>query len=314
MTQALLATLFPISLAAGVNLYLTIFAVGLSTRLGWFNVPGADVLASLPVLAVAATLYVLEFFADKIQMVDSLWDFIHTVVRPVGAAAIALGFTEGLDPEVSTSVALVAGGVALTSHSSKMGFRALVNTSPEPVSNVAVSTLEDISVLGLLWLVVQYPLVALGVALVIFAVLMVVTPYLFRWASFWYRSVRARFRAQVQAWDTLPDSHQERLGSDQVQATLRSRTRGVPRASGRAGYVSITADGQLHFTYGRRGLWSADKIKYATFRRGVLMNVLDVQQEGGEVRFVFLKDQTEIAKRFAGYLGASDLDTLPVTA
>ena len=170
----LLGSTLGLGLMSGINLYATVLMVGLGIRLGFFVPhPALDqlqVLANPIVIAVAATLFVIEFFADKIQWVDSVWDAVHTFIRPLGAALIGVAAIGEASPE-SVVVALLCGGVALSGHSTKAGVRLLINHSPEPFSNVAVSLIEDgLVVLGA-YVAVQYPyamLIVVGLFVVAF--------------------------------------------------------------------------------------------------------------------------------------------------
>lgn len=165
------------SLLAGWRLYLVVFATGLAMRSGMVPLP--DHLESLAVLAnpwvmgVAATGALAEFFADKVMWLDSLWDTIHTFVRPVGGALLALAIVDPGDPAMQVVAFLLGGGGALLAHGGKAGVRAAVNTSPEPVSNAVVSTAEDVATVGLLWLIYEYPVAAAGVAAVLLALAVV---------------------------------------------------------------------------------------------------------------------------------------------
>lgn len=193
--EALLAIL-PLSLTAGINLYLTVLALGVSERTSWVDLPASlDFVASIPVMGVAGVMFLIEFFADKIPYVDSLWDFIHTVIRPAGALVLALNLVPADDPELRTALLLVAGTTALTAHSGKASLRALVNTSPEPVSNSVVSITEDLSVLGIIGLVIAFPLVAFGVSVVLVIGIAVAIYLIWRWARRAFGSVRAFFSA-----------------------------------------------------------------------------------------------------------------------
>ncbi len=162
------------SLLAGWRLYLVVLATGLAMRSGFVPLP--DHLASLSVLAnpwvlgVAAIGTLAEFFADKVMWLDSLWDTVHTLLRPVGGALLALAIVDPGDPAMQVVAFLLGGGGALLAHGGKAGVRAVVNASPEPVSNAVVSTGEDVVTVGLLWLVYQYPVVAVGVAAVLLVV------------------------------------------------------------------------------------------------------------------------------------------------
>jgi hypothetical protein len=160
-----------LSLLAGWRLYLCVFATGLAMRLGWVDLP-----TQLAVLGGLANPWVLgaaflgltaEFFADKVAWLDSLWDTVHTVIRPVGGALLALAVVDSGDPAWQAAAFLLGGGGALLSHSAKASARAVVNASPEPVSNVIVSSSEDVATGGLLAIALSHPLAAVAVALLL---------------------------------------------------------------------------------------------------------------------------------------------------
>lgn len=163
-----------LSLLAGWRLYLCVFATGLAMQLGWLELPehlnGLAVLADPWVIGAAGIGLVAEFLADKIAWVDSVWDAVHTFVRPVGGALLALAVVDPGDPAWQLVALLLGGGGAFLAHGAKAGARAVVNTSPEPFSNVAVSTLEDIVTGGLLALVFAFPGAAVVIALLLLAV------------------------------------------------------------------------------------------------------------------------------------------------
>ena len=152
---------------AGVRVYLTVFGVGLAGLVGWLDLPPALAATESPwVLGVSGALAAAEFFADKIPGVDSGWDMLHTLLRvPVGAFLAAA--TLSPDGELGVGAMAAGAGAALTSHLLKSGSRALINTSPEPVSNWTASVAEDTAVLGGLALVFAYPWVALGIVIVL---------------------------------------------------------------------------------------------------------------------------------------------------
>ena len=162
-----------VSLLSGWRLYLTVLATGIAMRSGLVPLP--DHLASLQVLAnpwvmgLAGVAAAAEFFADKVAWIDSAWDAVHTFVRPIGGALLALAIVDPADPVMQVIAFILGGGGALLAHGGKAGARAVVNTSPEPVSNVVVSTAEDVATVGLLYLTFEYPWVAAGVALVLLA-------------------------------------------------------------------------------------------------------------------------------------------------
>ena len=160
-----------LSLLSGWRFYLTIFATGLAMHFNIVPLPEnlqmLDVLANPWVLGISALGAVAEFFADKIAWLDSIWDGLHTVVRPVGGALLALAVVDSADPAWQVIAFLLGGGAAFASHATKASARAAVNTSPEPFSNVVVSTVEDVATGGLLVLAFANPVVALIIALIL---------------------------------------------------------------------------------------------------------------------------------------------------
>jgi hypothetical protein len=164
------------SFASGLNLYLTVAAAGVFQRLGFIQLPESLQVLSHPlVLGVAIALFVVEFIADKIPYVDSAWDAVHTFIRPPAAGLLAYSAFGSVPEEWKLGAALLAGSVALTSHGAKATTRAAANTSPEPVSNWALSILEDGIAVFLVWMAAEHPLITAGIvlALVIVAVLLI---------------------------------------------------------------------------------------------------------------------------------------------
>jgi len=183
--------------AAGLRLYATVLGLGLAIRLGWLALPealrGLEVLAHPAVLAIAAAAYVAEFVSDKIPWFDSLWDAVHTFIRPVGAAMLGAAAFASLDPVARVSLTLLAGGAAASAHASKAALRFAVNHSPEPFSNWALSLAGDFAAPALLWLTFTHPLavlVAVGLFLAVFAWLAV---KIFRLIGRGLRELRARW-------------------------------------------------------------------------------------------------------------------------
>lgn len=162
-----------ISLLAGWRLYLCLFAVGLGMRLGWIAMPehlqALDALANSWVIGIAGAGAVVEFFADKVAWLDSVWDMVHTLVRPVGGALLALALVDTSNPAWQIVILLLGGGATLLTHGAKAGSRALVNTSPEPVSNIVVSTSEDLVTGGALVATLVSPVAAGAIAIMLFA-------------------------------------------------------------------------------------------------------------------------------------------------
>ena len=167
----LIALASTVSLLAGWRLYLVTFAVGLAMKFGWIALPdqlrALDVLANNWIVGIAAVGALAEFFADKIAWVDSLWDSVHSVVRPIGGALLSMAIIDGGDPAWQVGSLLLGGGAALIAHAGKAGARTLVNASPEPVSNIVVSTGEDVATAGLLALAIANPIAAAIVAVIL---------------------------------------------------------------------------------------------------------------------------------------------------
>lgn len=167
-TLATIGFLLGVSFASGLNLYAAVAVLGLLGRFEVVTLPaGLEVLTHPAVLAVAITLYLVEFFADKIPYLDSLWDVLHTFIRPPAAALLAWAALVELPPAVRVVAGLVAGGVALTSHGAKASTRAAVNTSPEPVSNSIASLAEDGIAVLLVWMAVTHPILTAVIVLVL---------------------------------------------------------------------------------------------------------------------------------------------------
>jgi hypothetical protein len=176
------------SFAAGINLYATVAVLGLASRYEWVALPPQFKLFDNDiVIGVALVMYVIEFVADKIPIVDTIWDAVHTVIRPVGGAVIAVTALGEASPTVEGLIALLGGTIAAGTHFGKAGTRAAVNTSPEPFSNWILSIGEDVFVVGLGLLALQYPVAAAILVLVLLALMVV-------FAAWIVRAVRRRFR------------------------------------------------------------------------------------------------------------------------
>jgi len=164
--------------ASGINLYLVALLLGTAGRLGWADIP--DVLTRLDVMIVAGVLYAIEFVADKVPFLDSVWDVIHTVIRPLGAAALG-AVIAGESASIGTAVgAAVAGALALDAHAAKASTRVVVNTSPEPVSNIGLSLIEDVGVAGLVTLAVTYPVPTIVVVAILVVAATTLTIWIWR--------------------------------------------------------------------------------------------------------------------------------------
>lgn len=177
--------------AAGINLYLVTLMLGIAGRAGWADIP--DVLTRLDVMIAAGVLFAVEFVADKVPFLDSLWDAIHTFIRPLGAAALG-AVIAGDSQSIGAALGGLVGGVlALDAHSAKASTRVVVNASPEPVSNAAISLFEDAGVALLVTLAVSYPVVTIVVVALLVIAATALTIWLWRAVGRAWRTVRERF-------------------------------------------------------------------------------------------------------------------------
>ena len=176
------------SFTAGVNLYATVAILGLASRYGWVSLPPQfQAFNNDTVIGVAIAMYLIEFFADKIPYFDSLWDAVHTAIRPVGGALIAVTTLGDASPTVEAFIALLGGAVAAGSHLTKTSTRAAANASPEPFSNWILSIGEDIFVVGLGYLALKYPIAALVVAGTLLVLIVVFATVIIRKVRAWFR-------------------------------------------------------------------------------------------------------------------------------
>jgi hypothetical protein len=169
------------SFAAGINLYATVAILGLAKRYGWVALPEQfQVFDNDIVIGVALVLYVIEFVADKVPWVDSMWDAVHTVIRPVGGAVIAVTTLGDASPTTQGLIALMGGSLAAGTHLTKAGTRAAANTSPEPFSNWVLSFAEDAFVIALASLALTYPAAAAIVVIICVMMMLVFATWIVR--------------------------------------------------------------------------------------------------------------------------------------
>ena len=230
-----LTRILGLAFVSGINLYATVLMVGLGIRYHWVEglPPDLAVLAHPAVLIVAAVLYALEFLADKIPVVSTIWDLIHTFVRPVGGALLALAAVKGvhIGAPVETVALLLGGTIALGAHSTKMGVRLLGHAAPHPVLHAGVSVLEDVSVVGLLVLVYTHPLIALIVLAILIGLTALIGPLAFRVLYFAARATWGRLMSWNSPSATLPIWMPESVATAPVQAyfCFARSIPGVPR-------------------------------------------------------------------------------------
>ena len=172
---------FGAGFSSGLNLYATVATLGLLQRFGIIHLPPSLEILSHPiVLGSAIALYVVEFFADKVPYLDTIWDSLHTFVRPPAAAVIAYGAASAVSPEWRWAAALLAGGVALTAHGTKASTRAAVNTLPEPFSNWALSFGEDLLAVWLTWFATAHPVASIAIVVALLLLCAYLLYHLFR--------------------------------------------------------------------------------------------------------------------------------------
>jgi len=188
-THDLLGLLVATSFAAGLNVYATVATLGILARTGTITLPPSlQLLATWYVVAAAAVLFAIEFFADKVPAFDLIWNALHTFIRVPIAALIAWRATAQLSPGEQLLAAVAGGLIALAAHGGKTAARAAITPSPEPLSNAAFSTGEDAVAIGLTWLATRHPWIAGSLALIAVAILIL----MIRWIV---RALRALFRS-----------------------------------------------------------------------------------------------------------------------
>lgn len=179
------------SFAAGVNLYATVAILGLAARYNWVSLPPEyEIFNNEWIIGAAILLYVFEFFADKIPWVDSAWDALHTIIRPIGGALLAVAALGEASDGLTAVIALLGGGVAAGSHATKSATRLVANSSPEPFSNWLLSFAEDGLVIALGLLALKYPVAALIVTLALLGSIVLLFALL-------VRAIRRRLRLRA---------------------------------------------------------------------------------------------------------------------
>jgi hypothetical protein len=183
---------FGASWTSGINLYATVAVLGLLQHFGLANLPGGlHVLDNWIVISVALSLYAVEFIADKVPYLDSVWDAVHTFIRVPAGAVIAAGATANLSPTVQVVALLLGGGLALSTHGTKATVRAAANLSPEPFSNWVLSLVEDVFAIGAVALAVFHPVIIIGVILVFLIILIWFLPKVWRRIRRMFETTRA---------------------------------------------------------------------------------------------------------------------------
>lgn len=209
--------------ASGINLYAAIFMLGFMGSTGNIDLPpGLEILSDPMVLVAAGVMYCIEFFADKIPGVDSSWDLMHTFVRVPAGAMLAMGAVGEMEPAVGLAAGILGGGLAAATHVTKAGSRALINTSPEPLSNWTASVMEDVAVVAGLWTALNHPVLFI-ILLLLFIMLMIwLLPRLWRGIKVVFRKIRNLFSGREEQPPADP------LAGAQVQKHKLSETTEPP--------------------------------------------------------------------------------------
>ncbi len=281
----LLSVALGLAALAGINLYLTVFATGLAIHYHWIILDPAyqslTVLGDPVVIIVAGVLYLLEFFADKIPWVDSAWDAVHTVIRPIGGALLAIQVLGHSSPTMSVIVALLAGGTSLITHTAKTTTRLATNTSPEPFTNVALSFGEDVAVVSGLALIYHNPVVALVLFVLIIAAFVYFAPKILRAlkARIWLVLQKLNWPAALNRSSTLPTELSPTLSAVFNRDNVLNETIAwaVPCISGRGRRIPANLFGALVATN--------EEAKKVTFvaRRGVRPFLQTIDLDGSLV-------------------------------
>ncbi len=297
-----LAGILGLSVVSGVNLYLSVLVVGLAERFHWVAglPPELHVLGHPVVLVSAGLLCLIEFFADKLPFVTVVWDGVHTFIRPIGGALLALGAAGRLDPVVQVLALLAGGTIALGAHGTKMGVRVLAHTTPEPTTHGLISMAEDIGVVGLLALVYTHPYVAVPILLAIILAIALLLPMLGRVIHFLLVGLAGRImswvkragRKDVPQWVELAILELDPGGSERVFRTFVGKAKGAPRL--KEGYLAQIG-GRWIFIH--RGLFKAKAISMdeggrapQCLNRGSLWDSRVFLREGKPQVFLFSKD------------------------
>lgn len=249
----LLSVALGLAALAGINLYLTVFVTGLAIHFHWISLSPAyqslEVLGHPIVITIAGILYLLEFFADKIPWVDSAWDAVHTVIRPIGGALLAIQVLGHPSPAFTVIAGLLGGGTSLITHTAKSATRLASNTSPEPFSNIALSFGEDVAVVGGLALIYHNPVLALSIFAVAMAAFLYFVPKVLRAmkAKIWLAFTKLNGPASSSGATHLPVTLPSRLSTvfDRENVLNETLVWAAPCLSGRGRRIPANLFGAL---------------------------------------------------------------------
>lgn len=327
-----LSSVMGLSLTSGINLYATVAVVGIVTKFGMIEglPPEFDAFNNNLVIFIAVVLYLCEFAADKVPGFDSLWDSVHTIIRPFGAALISLTVIGEAAPPVEVVAGLFGASLAMGTHVAKTGTRLVINTSPEPFSNIGMSVVEDAGVVGMSLLVMSHPYVALVLSLILLVLLVIFGPGLFRGALFVLKAIPVKVMSAFGGGtdavlkEDLPDSLEEAVDtelskSEDVRVSLACHAQKIKKCGrNRKGYFILT-DKRLLFAFRRffRSAvrqWNLAHLDKARLQQGFLMDTLRVKADGKFLRFIFLKNRSSAARQASDMLGKMIETPVPQSA
>jgi hypothetical protein len=249
----LLSVALGLACLAGINLYLTVFVTGLAIHFHWIALApqyqSLEVLGQPWIIAIAGILYVLEFFADKIPWVDTAWDTVHTIIRPIGGALLAIQVLGHHSPVVDVLIILLGGSASLVTHTAKASTRLAANSSPEPASNIGLSIAEDLTVFGGLALLHYNPVLAISIFALALAAFLYFAPKIFRSmkAKIWLALNKLNAAADIRRPASLPIALPSRLAPIFSKQNLLGETIAwaVPCLSGRGRRIPGNVFGAL---------------------------------------------------------------------
>lgn len=323
---------------AGISLYLTVFVSGLAIQQHWIDIsqthPDLAILGHPAIVVLAGTLYFVEFFADKVPWVDSLWDTVHTVIRPIGGAFLAIRVLGTPDPVFDVIIALLGGSVTLMVHGAKAGTRLVANHSPEPFSNIALSLTEDAAVVGGLMLIRHDPVLSLVVFAVVLLAIAYLGPKVWRavkvnaWLLWKKVSSPAVDQLESELPKTLPHEleiacHSANLLGERIVWAVPCVCASAPQISSNVFGYLVATEGEpsrLAFVATRRWRKTARALDLATYKlahepKFLSENVVLYSLEK-KPKFVFLfaRSQRPVVKAVASSLKARLESTTPLPA
>ncbi|MEP6699584.1 MAG: DUF4126 domain-containing protein [Verrucomicrobiota bacterium] len=323
----LLSVALGLAALAGINLYLTVFVTGLAINQHWIVLsPSYQSLAVLGqpwIITIAGVLYFLEFFADKIPWLDSAWDAVHTVIRPIGGALLAIQVLGHSTPTFNVLIVLLAGTTSLVTHTAKASSRLVANASPEPFSNIGLSVLEDVSVFGGLALIHYNPILALSIFVVAIGAFLYFAPKILRAVKvkIWLALRKLNSPADLHQSPTLPIALPSRLAPIFSKQNVLGETIAwaVPCISGRGRGIPPNLFGALVATNDEprkivfvakksgRGLCQAIDLDGCTIAREAQflsenLNIFPTAGGGPKHSFVFARARGALVEQIAKYL------------